>query len=266
MVPGVSYSHTLLISIAVKDEHNANYSLIGQAQLSIRDISLRTRKCDITLNFLERITIVPQDVSGIKTPPLSVPVRFVPVFDQMRDYFVKFRYYPQNPIVTICQMISAPPLDVLKRPAESGMKHKRRIVNPGNTSGGGSVSGNSTGTGAVATTTAVTYRNSKYWICLHQLRLWFYQYYGDASPRFAADVSDASVIIVREKGRPTPLVQLVHDDNRLWLLEFPTKLDAVKFELALNESKKAIGDMKSIYAKREDFLHHPNFGFNLGLY
>ena len=57
MVPGVSYSHTLLISIAVKDEHNANYSLIGQAQLSIRDISLRTRKCDITLNFLERITV-----------------------------------------------------------------------------------------------------------------------------------------------------------------------------------------------------------------
>jgi hypothetical protein len=60
LIPGICLYHTLLITICMKDTGTGNgvYTLIGQAQLQIRDIGKRTKKSsEITLNFLERISV-----------------------------------------------------------------------------------------------------------------------------------------------------------------------------------------------------------------
>jgi hypothetical protein len=181
----------------------------------------------------------------------------------MKDFSVKFKYIPTNPVLTICQMISAPPLDILKRAAEAGVKHRRKVATHQQkvASSDSTASLNVVNTGIV--TNSVNYRNSRYWICLHQLKLYFYQYYGDAVPRLVSDVKDANVTVMRDKGRVTSLVNLTHSDSRSWVLEFGSKQEAVRFEVALMESKKAYYEGKSMYAKREELLENFNFGFNL---
>lgn len=142
------------------------------------------------------------------------------------DFLCRISYQPQNPVTNLCMMIFAPPLDILKRSADLAVKKKKSDV-----SSGGS---------------ALMYRNSRYWVCLHGLKIWFFQYYGDATPRFRSDISNTTATVLCDKGRPTSLINLLHADQRSWLLEFSSKQDASTLELALNESKKALLD-KSIY-------------------
>jgi hypothetical protein len=180
----------------------------------------------------------------------------------MADFLVRFRFLPQNPVTTFCQMISAPPLDILKRPADAlGAKMKRRVANITQQSNMQLAANTQSSAGS-----SQNYRNSRYWICLHQLKLYLYQYYGDASPRFASDVKDASVMVMKDKGRATSLVTLIHSDQRAWVLEFGSKQEAQKFEVALTESKKAVFEGKSIYAKRDELLESYQFGFNVVWY
>ncbi len=138
-------------------------------------------------------------------------------------------------------MVFAPPLDILKRSADLAVKKKKSDLSSG---------------------AALMYRNSRYWICLLGLKIWFFQYYTDSSPRFGSDVTDATTIILCDKGRPTSLINLLHADQRSWLLEFSTKQDASSFELALNESKKALIE-KSIYTNGVEFTEDHNFGYNI---
>jgi hypothetical protein len=157
------------------------------------------------------------------------------------DFVTKMSYLPQNPITSLCMMLFAPPLDILKRSADLSVKKKKSDV-----SSGGS---------------ALMYRNSRYWMCFHGLKIWFYQYYTDASPRFGSDVTEATAVVLCDKGRRTSLINLIHSDQRSWLLEFSTKQDASKFELALSESKKALSD-QSIYSNGIEF-EEQNFDFNI---
>lgn len=139
-------------------------------------------------------------------------------------------YYPQNAVVNVVAMCSGPPLDILKRASEVGIK-KMKNMNSG-----------------------VNYRNSRYWLCLYRLKLLFFQYYGDIAPRLVADVSQANaVILLDSKGRKTPLVNVVHADLRVWLLEFDSKKEAGKFEFALHESRKAC-ENGSIFAQKSEIL------------
>lgn len=64
-------------------------------------------------------------------------------------------------------MVSAPPLDILKRSVENGQKNKLKKNNIGNTN-----------------QNIGNYRNSRYWLCLYKLKLLLFQYYGDVFPRF----------------------------------------------------------------------------------
>jgi len=69
-----------------------------------------------------------------------------------------------------------------------------------------------------------------------------------------ADVSQANaVILLDSKGRKTPLVNVVHADLRVWLLEFDSKKEAGKFEFALHESRKAC-ENGSIFAQKSEIL------------
>jgi hypothetical protein len=70
LIPGICLYHTLLITIGMKDSGTGNgvYTLIGQAQLQIRDIGKRTKKSsEITLNFLERISVIDCFISFFMT-------------------------------------------------------------------------------------------------------------------------------------------------------------------------------------------------------
>lgn len=239
MIPGITWYMTMIVNIAVKED-GQNFALLGQSQLAMRDIVDILKRKEIKLDFADKITWMPQEIFGAKHYHLTIPVRSYSTLIEPNDFSMRFDYLPQNPVTAVCQMVFAPPLDILKRSAEVGMKKKKTS----DMSGGGSA----------------MYRNSRYWICLHKLKLWFFQYYSDASPRFMSDVSEATSNIVMDKGRPTSLINLVHADQRTWLLEFSSKQDAVRFDLALNESKKALTDV-SIYSDGKEYVIEEEFGF-----
>lgn len=157
-------------------------------------------------------------------------------------------YFPQNNTSCMCRMIQGPPLDILRRPADTSKKIGK-ITIPGNSTNN----------------QPSNYRNSRYWLCLYKLKLMFFQYYGDIAPRFIADLSDVIAKVERDKGRTTSLVNLIHPDSRVWLLEFQTKQDACKFEFAVNESRKAKNEAKgSKFLNSADFyMPEPSFGFHI---
>jgi hypothetical protein len=145
------------------------------------------------------------------------------------DRQCSIQYYPQNPVINVVAMCNGPPLDILKRASEVGMKKMKTGAGAGN------------------------YRNSRYWLCLYRLKLVFFQYYGDISPRLVSDVSEASAVLIRDnKGRKTALVNVVHADSRVWLLEFDSRKEACRFEFALNESRRACSEGGSIYALKSE--------------
>lgn len=58
MIPGLSWHQSVLINIGVKDETvTYAYSIVGQAQLAIRDITNFNKKNEIKLNFQEQIMV-----------------------------------------------------------------------------------------------------------------------------------------------------------------------------------------------------------------
>lgn len=93
----------------------------------------------------------------------------------------------------------------------------------------------------------------------------FFQYYGDIVPRFIADISDVVAKVERDKGRTTTLVNLIHPDGRVWLLEFQAKQDACKFEFAVNESRKAKNEAKGskFLVTSEFYTPEMSFGFHI---
>jgi len=159
----------------------------------------------------------------------------------MNDPLCSILCYPQNPVINLAAMCNGPPLDILKRASDVGMKKAKTGAGTGN------------------------YRNSRYWLCLYRLKLVFFQYYGDILPRLVADVSEATVVLIQDnKGRKTPLVNVVHADQRVWLLEFDSRKEACKFEFALNESRKACSEGGSRYAlKSEITAPDGQFDFNV---
>ena len=146
------------------------------------------------------------------------------------DRLCTVQFFPQNPVITMVAMCNGPPLDILKRAPDIGMKKMKAAASTGN------------------------YRNSRYWLCLYRLKLVFFQYYGDILPRLVSDVSEATAVQIQDsKGRKTPLVNVIHADSRIWLLEFDSKKEASKFEFALTESRKVV-ENSSIYALKSEIL------------
>lgn len=147
------------------------------------------------------------------------------------DRLCSLHYYPQNNVTNLVAMVSAPPLDILKRAPEAGIKKMKANAGP------------------------INYRNSRYWLCLYRLKLIFFQYFGDIAPRLVSDVSEATAVMQYDsKGRSTPLVNVVHADMRVWLIEFDTRKEARKFVFALQESRKACSESGSIYAQKSEII------------
>lgn len=149
-----------------------------------------------------------------------------------------------NPMTTLCHMVYAPPLDILRKGSDVYNLHRKIVTSNHN------------------------YRTSRYWLCLINAKLFLFQYYGDSDPRFVSDVTEASVTIVREKDmQASQLINLHHADGRVWLIEFQNKTEASHFEFIFNEVIKARTESGSRFMKSSDVLKHEmSFGYNLTIY
>jgi len=145
--------------------------------------------------------------------------------------YLSLKYIALNRITSFCKSVSAPPLDLLRRPGEDmlvALANAKKKNKP----------------------SSHLSRTTKWWICFCEKILYFYQYYGDCKARFAADMTTATVVRHREVGQQSN-VSVSFADGRNWLFEFNAKYDAIRFELAINESKKAFGSSEgSMYVSK----------------
>ena len=151
--------------------------------------------------------------------------------NEEKELLATIKYIPLNRITSFCKHVTAPPLDLLRRPGEDmvvALANAKKKNKP----------------------SSHLSRTTKWWICFCERILYFYQYYGDCKARFAADMTTATVVRQREVGQHCN-VTVSFADGRNWLFEFDTKYDAIRFELAATESKKAFNSPEgSIYVSK----------------
>lgn len=133
----------------------------------------------------------------------------------------KIHYLPISSLTSMCCMVYAPPLDVLRRPADTHAVNREQQR-----------------------------RTSRYWLVLIELRLVFFQFYGDSKARFTSNIKEASVSVTQENKN---ILKLTHSDKRIWHIEFETKIIARQFEFVVQESQKSLqGKSLLIRADRQE--------------
>ena len=180
----------------------------------------------------------------------------VPVaFTDKSEHFVRVLYSPQNPISSMVMMISGPPLDVLRAKAETDILAQARNKKK-------SGSEDSVAKGATRDQ-GPQGRATRWWLCLCNLRLYFYQNYGDNRPRLVSEIVEARVIVdpTYTKGN---VISILHRDTRLWMLEMSDAKLAEKFAFAVSESQKAHAQRHgSIFIRTSEVRKKPSYGFDL---
>ena len=121
--------------------------------------------------------------------------------------------------------VTAPPLDILRRPVESYMISSHNPMN---------------------ITSKAKERTSRWWICLAELKIIFYQFMGDSKQRYSANIRDTTVAVSKEE---TKSVIVNFGDRKKWLINFGTTVEAKKFAFTVVESKRAL-DGPTTYFKR----------------
>jgi hypothetical protein len=134
---------------------------------------------------------------------------------------------PIHPVLSTVGQASAPPLDILRRPVESYMVSTHVAA----------------GAGAKAKE-----RSSRWWICLIELKVAFYQCYGDSKQRFVANIRDSTVAVSKES---STTVIINFGDRKKWQFNFNSTAEAKKFSFVVNESKRVL-DGNSMYFKKRD--------------
>ena len=130
-------------------------------------------------------------------------------------------------ITTLCIETAGPPLDVLRRPAQLfNATHGHK--------GGGNANVNN------------QERRTKWWVCIVEGRIIFYQYFGDTVPRYVASLSDATASPPKQQSN---LTVLTLGDGRKWLFDFEERKQVNRFVFCVNETKRAC-DGNSIYFKK----------------
>ena len=170
------------------------------------------------------------------------------------SHYVRVLYAPQNPISSMVVTISGPPLDVLRAPAVIDVHQLARIQkNKSDGDSSGKLDTHDQGPQGRAT---------RWWLCLNNLRLYFYQNHGDIRPRFVSDIVEAQVVVDRTYTKGN-VVSVLHHDSRLWLLELGEAKLADKFVFAVTESQKAHAQPQgSIFMRTSDVRKHRTFGFD----
>lgn len=142
---------------------------------------------------------------------------------------------------SFCQYAFAPPLDILKR----GPELKRDEY------GGGAKKNKEDGGDGEPVDVGIDKkgRTSRWWVCLSEHKIYFYQFYGDSDPRFIADLSNA----VAYFGRDGLSAVTVTFPDRNWVFDFDQREYASRFHFAIEEGRKAIMG-SSIIIKKNDIL------------
>lgn len=134
-------------------------------------------------------------------------------------------------ITTLCIETAGPPLDVLRRPAQLYNTNK---------------SGNNTVNNQE--------RRTKWWMCIVDSNILFYQYFGDTVPRYVTSLTDATASLPKQQSNLTVLSLA---DGRKWLFDFEERKQVNRFVFCVNETKRAC-DGNSIYFKSPPEFHDIN--------
>jgi hypothetical protein len=136
----------------------------------------------------------------------------------------QIRYTALSSVTSYCAHIHGPPLDILRRTAEHYFHNPRNKNNAAE-------------------------RKTKWWLCVVELNLLFYQYLGDTKPRFSVYIADTITYVPRDSVNNSSAI-IVFPDKRKWLLDFETPYETKRFVSTISESKKAM-DGTSIYFKHQ---------------
>lgn len=257
IVPGLNAHMTLVVTVCSRKEEsietkNNPYIYVSQLQavFALRDISAFLETGKYTLNLSDKIRWPVQETSQMYDAHVVNSSQSSHDFLDMKllkakgpiNQSITIKYIPQNLMSSLCYQVQAVPLDALKRNADLSIKKTQN--NPNQLS-----------------------RTTRWWLCLFNLRVLFYQFYGDSRPRFIGDITTATVHCMTEKNLRHN-IPIIHADGRKWLVEFYDVGDAVKFEFAVNESQKAYNEVKSSMYIRSDTLHtsFKDFGHALPTY
>lgn len=141
----------------------------------------------------------------------------------------QIRYNAVSTVTSYCAHIQGPPLDVLRRTADHYYHNTRNKNN------------------------SAAERKTKWWICLVELNLLFYQYLGDTKPRYAVYVADANAYVPKDNVNSGSSALLLFSDKRKWLLDFETPFEAKRFVYTMNESKKAMEGTSIFFKHQKQF-------------
>lgn len=264
LIPGINAHMTIVITICVRRD-DGNYTPVSQAVFALRDVVEFLEKKYYSFVLMDKIRWFPQEAkaddvqivpngapstggsrknqSDLRNSSLGSQEISHSAVSKTKDNLsaslsqcnsssnlhlqnnlgsnacpngstITIGYFPQNPISSFCQLAQAPPLDSLRKTVDLSVVRKLGITNN------------------------VLTRTTKWWLCLWNLRLYFFQFFGDARPRCVCDIRESHASVIQEKGQ-LHCVILSFVDGRKWLLEFPSPKDAIKFEFSVTESQRA---------------------------
>lgn len=227
LIPGTSGNVELFITL-VKNE-NANLIMVGQCQLSFRDVNPFIPNQDISLVFREKIVRVPEETRNEKIS-LYMPMRAVDrEYCQQETRKCVVRFNAMSTITSFCAFIHGPPLDVLRRPPEGFGNQPKR---------------------ATQATLGPQERKTRWWLCLTEMNLLFYQFFGDTRPRFSITIEECTA----QHGKDNLFSSvLLFQDRRRWVFDFETQKEVNTFIFAVNESRKAAEGTSIFFKKARSF-------------
>lgn len=235
LLPGITKNTILVLTVAYKDETGQLQCWRLQSQFTPNDILQTLKSVTRPMKFSNTIQYTPHNAThsnqdSRKTGNVADTKK--PLIADITEETCQIRIKVLNPILSPCLQVHGPPLDVLRRPGD-------HYFNPSTKKGKERVSD----------------RRSKWWICIVDAKLCFYQFFGDSYPRYVVLVKDASVFI--SKAFPNNAV-IQFADKRKWQLECRSELDAKKFANAVREWKK-VYENSSIIHSAADSAREPPF-------
>ena len=112
---------------------------------------------------------------------------------------IRIFYRPLNPISSVCLLASGPPLEDLRKPAETDLRllALKKVED------------------TAKLKSMVEGRTTLWWLVCSRLKLYFFQYHGDPKLRLVADISQAHVEVDPQYMHKC-VVKIRHADKR-WL-------------------------------------------------
>jgi hypothetical protein len=184
----------------------------------------------LSLSDSQQLALLSSSPSPLDSVPSPSPAPLQSQSQAPRQV-AQIRYTALNSVTSYCTHIHGPPLDILRRTADHYFHNPRNKNNNATVGGAGPE------------------RKTKWWVCVVELNLLFYQYLGDTKPRFSVYIAETSVFIPRDSVNSSSAM-VAFPDKRKWLLDFETPYETKRFVSTVNESKKAM-DGTSIYFKHQ---------------